>query len=205
MQQLPPPQGRQFPDAPQQPKTPLFASNAPNAAAPVQGYEPQARMQHTGSVPVIQAPKYSTGQLRTLHSTMPVQQMPPQSAYPANPLQPAQAYQARHATPENIQQIPGTPLMVQTVQGVAVVVTAEEMEKALAEHARKNGKRKIRKQSGGQKKETKQEKKSRFAMKFSVTWLIFGLIGIVSSILWLLEWVIIPLLVYLNTLTGGAA
>ena len=207
MQQLPPPQGRQFPDTPQQPKAPLFASNAPTAS---QGYEPQPPMQHTGSVPVIQAPRYSTGQLRTLHSTLPVQQMPPQSAYPANPVQPAPTYQARHAAPANAQQtagLTGTPLMVRTVQGVAVAVTAEEMQTALDEYARKNGKRKGRKkaavqeQTGRQQKEKKQEKKGRFVMKFSVAWLVFGVIGV----LWLLEWVIIPLLVYLNTLTGGAA
>lgn len=212
MQQMPSPQGRAFPDTPQQPKAPLFASNA------TPGYEPQPRMQHTGSVPVIQAPKYATGQLRALHSTLPVQQMPPHSAYPANPLQAVQSYQARHAAPEQTQEpqqtaISGTPLMVRTVQGVAVAVTAEEMEKALAEHARKAGKYKGQKkhsepaQTGKQKKEKKQkqEKTGKFAMKFSVTWCAFGVIGIVSAALWLIEWVIIPLLVYLNSLTGGAA
>ena len=219
MQQMPPPQGRAFPDTPQQPKAPLFASNASNASNAAPGYEPQPRMQHTGSVPVIQAPRYSTGQLRTLHSTLPVQQMPPMSSYPANPLQPGQAvqtYQARHAMPEQTQEplsaaaINGTPLMVRTVQGVAVAVTAEEMEKALEEHARKSGKHRGKKKSGEPKKEKKekkqkQEKSGKFALKFSVTWCAFGVIGIISAALWLFEWVIMPLLVYLNTLTGGAA
>ena len=126
MQQMTPPQGRLFPDTPKQQSAPRFASNAPQGA---QAYEPQLRMQQTGSVPVMTMPRYATGQLQALHGAQPVTQMPPMSSLPT-----VSVYQAMQAQPVNIPQtaLEGTPIMVHTVQGAPVVVTKEEMERALA-------------------------------------------------------------------------
>lgn len=228
MQQMNPQQGHLFPDKPQAPAAPRFASNMPQTT---QAYEPQQRMQQTGAIPVIpqqtgsfpvltqqtgsmpvlQMPQYPTGQLRTLHTGTPVTQLPPMSTMPT-----AQAYQtqqAQQAAQQAAGTIAGTPLVVHTVQGIAVAVTAEEMQRALDELAAKSGKQKQadQAQEGKQAKKQKQKVKGKqkregkFVMKFSVAWCAFGLIGIFSALCWLLEWVIIPVLVYLTNLTGGAA
>ena len=197
MQQMTPPQGRLFPDTPKQQSAPRFASNAPQGA---QAYEPQLRMQQTGSVPVMTMPRYATGQLQALHGSQPVTQMPPMSSLPT-----VSVYQAMQAQPVNIPQtaLEGTPIMVHTVQGAPVVVTKEEMERALAslEEATDG-----RKKSRRRKKDAKHEgaKTVKVVSKFSVFWMIFGVIGIVSSAIWAWEW-IQYLLVWLGQVTGGAA
>ncbi len=197
MQQMTPPQGRLFPDNPSQQSAPRFASNAPQGA---QAYEPQLRMQQTGSVPVMTMPRYATGQLQALHGSQPVTQMPPMSSLPT-----VSVYQAMQAQPVNIPQtaLEGTPIMVHTVQGAPVVVTKEEMERALAslEEATDG-----RKKSRRRKKDANHEgaKTVKVVSKFSVFWMIFGVIGIVSSAIWVWEW-IQYLLVWLGQVTGGAA
>lgn len=197
MQQMTPPQGRLFPDTPKQQSAPRFASNAPQGA---QAYEPQLRMQQTGSVPVMTMPRYATGQLQALHGAQPVTQMPPMSSLPT-----VSVYQAMQAQPVNIPQtaLEGTPIMVHTVQGAPVVVTKEEMERALAslEEATDG-----RKKSHRRKKDAKHEgaKTVKVVSRFSVFWMIFGVIGIVSSAIWAWEW-IQYLLVWLGQVTGGAA
>lgn len=202
MQQIPPPSGGLFPDTPQQPSTPLFASNMQQT--------PQPGMQQTGSVPVLQVPRYATGQLRALHGTQPVQQMPPMSAMPVAPVYaaqqtvPPQPHRQQPAPGQEalpISALEGTPLMVRTVQGTPVAVTAEEMERALEEHAGKSR----QKQKGRQKKESreKQKQSGRFSLKFSVAWCIFGVIGIISVVLLFLEWVAMPVLVLLQELLAG--
>ena len=197
MQQMTPPQGRLFPDTPKQQSAPRFASNAPQGA---QAYEPQLRMQQTGSVPVMTMPRYATGQLQALHGAQPVTQMPPMSSLPT-----VSVYQAMQAQPVNIPQtaLEGTPIMVHTVQGAPVVVTKEEMERALAslEEATDG-----RKKSRRRKKDAKHEgaKTVKVVSKFSVFWMIFGVIGIFSSAIWAWEW-IQYLLVWLGQVTGGAA
>lgn len=197
MQQMTPPQGRLFPDTPKQQSARRFASNAPQGA---QAYEPQLRMQQTGSVPVMTMPRYATGQLQALHGAQPVTQMPPMSSLPT-----VSVYQAMQAQPVNIPQtaLEGSPIMVHTVQGAPVVVTKEEMERALAslEEATDG-----RKKSRRRKKDAKHEgaKTVKVVSKFSVFWMIFGVIGIVSSAIWAWEW-IQYLLVWLGQVTGGAA
>lgn len=197
MQQMTPPQGRLFPDNPSQQSAPRFASNAPQGA---QAYEPQLRMQQTGSVPVMTMPRYATGQLQALHGSQPATQMPPMSSLPT-----VSVYQAMQAQPVNIPQtaLEGTPIMVHTVQGAPVVVTKEEMERALAslEEATDG-----RKKSRRRKKDANHEgaKTIKVVSKFSVFWMIFGVIGIVSSSIWVWEW-IQYLLVWLGQVTGGAA
>ena len=197
MQQMTPPQGRLFPDTPKQQSAPRFASNAPQGA---QAYEPQLRMQQTGSVPVMTMPRYATGQLQALHGAQPVTQMPPMSSLPT-----VSVYQAMQAQPVNIPQtaLEGTPIMVHTVQGAPVVVTKEEMERALASLEEAN---EGRKKSRRRKKDAKHEgaKTVKVVSKFSVFWMIFGVIGIVSSSIWAWEW-IQYLLVWLGQVTGGAA
>ena len=197
MQQMTPPQGRLFPDTPKQQSAPRFASNAPQGA---QAYEPQLRMQQTGSVPVMTMPRYATGQLQALHGAQPVTQMPPMSSLPT-----VSVYQAMQAQPVNIPQtaLEGTPIMVHTVQGAPVVVTKEEMERALAylEEATDG-----RKKSRRRKKDAKHEgaKTVKVVSKFSVFWMIFGVIGIVASAYYVWNWGVIPLLVWLHKVTGGA-
>lgn len=198
MQQMTPPQGRLFPDTPKQQSAPRFASNAPQGA---QAYEPQLRMQQTGSVPVMTMPRYATGQLQALHGAQPVTQMPPMSSLPT-----VSVYQAMQAQPVNIPQtaLEGTPIMVHTVQGAPVVVTKEEMERALAslEEATDG-----RKKSRRRKKDAKHEgaKTVKVVSKFSVFWMIFGVIGIAASAYYVWNWGVIPLLVWLHKVTGGAA
>lgn len=208
MQQMPPPSGGLFPDAPQQQSAPRFASNAPQSAP--QAYEPQGRM--PSAAPVMPQVSYATGQLRTLHGTQPVTQAPPMAAMPT-----AQAYQAQQAARPQPQQqtaapqaqqtqaIQGTPLMVHTIHGIPVAVSAEEMERALEEHASKSGQKQTGKKK--QKKEIrgKQKQSGSFVIKFSVVWFIFGAIGVITVVLLLLEWVGMPLLVMLNDLTTGGA
>lgn len=192
VQQMTPPQGHLFPDKPQQqPAAPRFASNAAPAAQPAQSYEPQARMQQTGSIPVM--PKYGTGSLQTLHGTQPVTSMPPMATMPT-----AQAYQAQQAAQQQSAVTDGTPLMVHTVQGAPVVVTLEEMERAIGEMEQKSGKKQKKQLRGAQKQS------GRFVMKFSVLWCVFGVIGVIATALTLWEWAIIPLLVWLHQVTGGA-
>lgn len=197
MQQMTPPQGRLFPDTPKQQSAPRFASNAPQGA---QAYEPQLRMQQTGSVPVMTMPRYATGQLQALHGAQPVTQMPPMSSLPT-----VSVYQAMQAQPVNIPQtaLEGTPIMVHTVQGAPVVVTKEEMERALAslEEATDG-----RKKSRRRKKDAKHEgaKTVKVVSKFSVFWMIFGVIGIAASAYYVWNWGVIPLLVWLHKVTGGA-
>lgn len=189
MQQPNPPQGRLFPDSPQPQSAPRFASNAPHSAQP---YEPQQRMQQTGAVPTMTVPRYATGQLQALHGSTPASQMPPMASMPT-----AQAYQAQQGqtpAPSAESAQTATPLMVHTLQGVPVVVSAEEMRRALEDLDRKNG-RKTAKDSG---------KKKKKRGRFSIVWFVFGLIGVGATLLLLLEHVVIPLLVALNGLTGGA-
>lgn len=191
MQPMTPQEGRLFPDTPQQQSAPRFASNAPHTVP--QTYEPQPRMHNTGSYPVLQQPTYVTGQLQALHGT-PVTQLPRMSAVGST------------VPPTAIQ---GTPLLVYTDKGTPVAVTDQEMQRALAAHAAPQEQT----QQGRQRKKARQKKELRgkkeqtgkFAMKFSVTWCIFGVIGIISTALTVYEWVIVPLLVWLNQLIGGGA
>ena len=129
-----------------------------------------------------------------------VTQMPPMSSLP-----PVSVYQAMQAQPVNIPQtaLEGTPIMVHTVQGAPVVVTKEEMERALAslEEATDG-----RKKSRRRKKDAKHEgaKTVKVVSKFSVFWMIFGVIGIAASAYYVWNWGVIPLLVWLHKVTGGA-
>lgn len=181
MMQQQPPKGKLFPDHPQEQSGPRFASNAPRQNP--QSYEPQHRMQQTGSYQPVQPP-FGTSHLQPLHDK------------PFSRLQGAQ---------EPPQQIPpsaleGTPLMVYTVQGAPVAVTAEEMERALAELQSKPNKRKNRTSRTDDSREQKRRKGKR---RFSLVWNVFAFVGIISVILLVLEWVGIPLLVLLNDLTAG--
>lgn len=180
MMQQTPPTGKLFPDHPQQPSGPRFASNAPHQAP--QTYEPQQRMQQTGSYQPIH-PSYGTGHLTPLHEAprqQPGVQNPPQQTAPAA--------------------VEGTPLMVHTVQGVPVAVTAEEMERALAEMQERPGRRNKRLDRYEDAREQNRRKRSR---RFSLVWNVFAFVGIISVILLILEWVGIPLLVLLNDLKAG--
>ena len=49
-----------------------------------------------------------------------------------------------------------------------------------------------------------QKQQGRFTMKFSIAWCIFGVIGVIATALTLYERVIVPLLVWLHQVTGGA-
>lgn len=211
MQQMFPPDRRLFPDNPQQQSAPRFASNAPQAST--QSYEPQARMQNTGSYPPVQQQyPYAAGQLQALHSA-------PDGRTPRIPVIPLTGSQQIPATAQE-----GTLLLVYTSEGTPVNITDKEMERALTAHAengqqqtqkgRHKGKRKqAQKQESGQKQESTQKKEIRgkkeqtgkFVMKFSIAWCVFGVIGIISTALTVYEWVIVPLLVWLNGLIGGGA
>ncbi len=188
MQPTSPTPGRLFPDNPQPQNGPRFASNVQQ---PLQPYEPQPRMQQTGSIPVIPVSPYTTGSLRPLHGGQPVSSMPPMATMPT-----AQAYQ--QATQPTVQEAPvvGTPLMVHTIQGTPVLVTREEMERTLGESAGK------KKRARHKKAEEKGAGKSR--KKVSLFWFVFGVIGILFLLYHLLESVGIPLLVFLHDVTGGA-
>lgn len=183
MQQMNPQEGRLFPEQPQQQAAHRFPSNAPQP--PVQSYEPQPRMQNTGSYQPLQQSAYTTAQLQALHGTVPphlLSQLPPTV-------------------------VQGTPLLVYTDKGVPVAVTDQEMKRALAAQ----GELQEQEQEAGQKKKRRQKKElhgkkeqtGRFVMKFSVTWLVFGVIGIIATALTVYEWVVVPLLVWLYQLIGG--
>ena len=179
MQQQTPPQGRLFPDKPQQQTAHRFAGTT------AQGYEPQPRMQQTGPVPVYHSARYSTGSLQTLHGSQPVQNMPPIATMPT-----AQAYQAAQQ---------GNPILVQTVQGTPVIVSEEQLRQALEAFdkqqaaGKKPGKKKSARKTKAEKAGEKEKKP--FVLKLSVFWLIFGLIGIATVLVQLARYVVIPLLV----------
>lgn len=207
MQQTPPRSGNLFPDNPQPQSGPRFASNVPQL--PPQPYEPQSRMHQTGAVPVLQQ-TFGTGQLTPLHNTTPVTQLPPMSTMPV--AQPRQAQQPaprprKPAHPDaaepavSVAALQGTPLMVHTVQGIPVAVTAEEMQRALEEMSAKKGK----KSRPPKAQPDEQKKKGRRRGKFSIVWNVFAFIGVVSVLLLLLEWIGMPLLVLLNDVTAGGA
>ena len=203
MQQMTPPSGHLFPDHPQQQSSPRFASNAPKAA---QAYEPQVRMQQTGSVPVMTVPRYATGQLQALHGSIPATQMPPLATLPT-----AQVYQqqlvSQQVLPAQAAQVPesaitGTPLMVPTVQGAPVVVNYEEMMRAIEEMEQKPAMKK--KRARKEKQEEKQKRSHKIVLSFSLLWIVFGVIGMISTALWLWEWIVYGL-VWVQALIGGAA
>jgi len=175
MQQQTPPQGRLFPDPPQEqqkPAAPRFASTA------TQPYEPQPRMQHTGAYPTYSSARYTTNSLQTLH-TQPVQTMPPMAAMPT-----AQAYQA--AMQQKQQHVEGNPVIVQTVQGTPVLVTVEQLQSALKGHEAPVDEKKQRK--------SRKEKKERKPRRFSLVWFVFGLIGMGTTAIAVLRVVITLLL-----------
>lgn len=194
MQQMMPPQGPLFPENRQEQPKPRFPSNAQASAA--QNYEPQRRMQQTGSLPIYQSARYATGSLQPVHASQPVSTMQPMSTMPT-----AQQYQAQLAAQAAAQQqTQEKPLMLHTVQGQPVVISAEELRRALAsldshsapqEQAQKKKLRQSKKQKGKQQREQKQ---SRFAMKMSVTWFVFGLIGMGTAGVYVLRIVITFLL-----------
>lgn len=199
MQQMTPQEGHRFPDNPQPPSAPRFASNAPQARA--QSYEPQTRMQNTGSFPVVQPSPYAAGQLQPLHGEA-------AGPTPRIPLMPADSL--RLQIPATCVQ--GTPLWVYTDKGTPVAITDMEMKRALADHAAQSGQVQEEQESQQQQKQKRRQKKElrgkkeqtgKFVMKFSLTWCVFGVIGIISTALTVYEWVIVPLLVWLNQLTGG--
>ena len=191
VQQKMPSTGRLFPDQPQTQQAPRFPSN--NGA---QGYEPQARMQQTGSIPVINAPVrsattplFTTGTMQALRGTQPVQTMQPMSTMP-----PASAFQS----PQSM------PVLIQTLQGTPVLVTREALEAAVAQLPKlpdspadslpdpaEKG-RKGRKAKQPKKPKEKKEKKKRF----SFVWFGFGLIGVATVLVSLARYVVIPLLAH---------
>jgi len=226
MQHMTPPQGRLFPDPPQEPQqTPRFQSTLQQA------YEPQQRMQQTGSFPTYHSARYTTSSMQPLHSTQPVTTMPPMATMPT-----AQAYQQQlqqpvvpqplsEPAPQSAPSRDDSPVIVNTLQGAPVLVTLEQLEEALCQLKARNGltdlntdlrgeihaepakKRKGKKTKALHKAAHTENKAARKArplkITFSVTWFIFGVIGLVSTIIFLLEYFGIPLLVYLEELTGG--
>ena len=190
MQHTTPPTGPYFDsNRPQEDKTYRFTSNDPLGARP---YEPQPRMQQTGSVPVIQMPRYATGQLQALHNAPPVSQMPPMAQMPT-----ASAWEAQQAAAQK--PVQGKPVIVRTTQGTPVLITREELERALQElqEAEKPRTRKGRKSE-------KTAKKEQVRPRRSLLFTVFSMIGVISVVLLLIEWVAIPLLVILQELIGGA-
>ena len=175
MQQQTPPQGRLFPDPPQgqQQASPRFASNSA-----------QLHMQHSGQLPVYHSARYASGMMPVMQG-QPVQTMPPMATMPT-----AQAYQASQQ---------GEPVIVQTVQGMPVLVTVEQLQAALDKHrgtqeeqepkpTRRRRTRKThdeaaddkpdRKKSAKNKKDKKDKKEKKpLSFRLSVVWFIFGLIG----------------------------
>lgn len=181
MQQQTPPQGRLFPDPPQEqrPAAPRFASTA------TQPYEPQLRMQHTGAYANSPSARYTTGSLQTLH-TQPVQTMPPMASMPT-----AQAYQAAmQQQNQPLQQ--GSPVIVQTVQGTPVLVTMEQLEAALEQ--KREAEAKDGKKSRRAKKEQKTEGRKAKRARLPVMWLLFGLIGMGTTAVYALRFIITLLL-----------
>lgn len=205
MQQQTPPQGRLFPDPPQEQKqtAPRFASTG------TQPYEPQLRMQQTGAYPTYNSARYTTGSLQTLHG-QPVQTLPPLSTMPT-----AQAYQQslmQNQLSQQAQTLQGSPMIVQTVQGTPVLVTLEQLQAALEQQkeklsgkdaeqeSEKDGKKERKKKAAKESRKEKdtegrKEKKSKsVAVKFSVMWFIFGLIGMGTTAVYVLKFVITFLL-----------
>lgn len=190
MQQMMPPQGPLFPENRQEQPKPRFPSNAQASAA--QNYEPQLQMQHSGSLPIYQSARYASGTLQPVRASQPVSTMQPMATMPT-----VQQYQAQLAAQQQTQE---KPLMLHTVQGQPVVISAEELRRALAsldaqsapqEQAQKKKLKQSKKQKSKQQKEQKQ---SRFAMKMSVTWFVFGLIGMGTAGVYVLRIVITFLL-----------
>lgn len=187
MQQMMPPQGPLFPENRQEQPKPRFPSNAQASAA--QNYEPQRRMQQTGSLPIYQSARYTTGSLQPVRASQPVSTMQPMATMPT-----VQQYQAQMAS----QPAQETPVMVHTVQGQPVVVSAEELRQALASLGAKSEpqeqKKKLRQSKKQKSQQQKEQKQSRFAMKMSVTWFVFGLIGMGTAGVYVLRIVITFLL-----------
>lgn len=161
-----------------------------------------AAYQQQTSVSPLQQPVVPQPMAQAAPQTMP--QPAAQAVQHGAPRQSAAARRARQSAEETelpVTALTGTPLMVYTVQGAPVAVNAEEMERALQEHEGKSGK----KQKNRQQKEIrgKEKQKGKFAMKFSVAWCIFGVIGIISTVLLFLEWVAVPVLVLLHDLLAG--
>ncbi len=175
MQQQTPPQGRLFPDPPQEqrPAAPRFVSTA------TQPYEPQPRMQHTGAYPTYSSARYTTSSLQTLH-TQPVQTMPPMASMPTAHAYQAAMQQKQQATAE------GNPVIVQTVQGTPVLVTVEQLQAALKGHEVPDNEKKPRK--------SRREKKEHKPRRFSMLWFVFGLIGMGTTAIAVLRVVITLLL-----------
>lgn len=196
MQQMMPPTGPLFPDNRQEQHTPRFPSNA--QTIPPQKYEPQLQMQHSGSLPIYQSAQYASGTLQPVHSSQPVSTMKPMATMPT-----AQEYQAhlavQYAAAQNPQE---KPLLLHTVQGQPVVISAETLRKAAAaldaqaapQEAQHQSKKKLRQQKKQKNRQEKVQKQSRFAMKMSVTWFIFGLIGMGTAGVYVLRIVITFLL-----------
>lgn len=178
MQQRTPPQGRLFPDPPEQQQP---VSRFPNTN--VQPYEPQVRMQQSGRLPVYNASQYTTGSLQALHGTQPVQSMQPLAAMPT-----ASAYQAQQAAQQNPSQ--GTPVIVQTVQGVPVLVSIDELKRAVGEQEASPEK------EPKDKRKSRKERQPRRSLKLSAMWFVFGLIGLATVLVQTARYVVIPLLVH---------
>lgn len=204
MQQQNPPQGRLFPDPPQDQPTaaPRFSSTG------TQPYEPQLRMQQTGAYSLYHSARYTTGSLQALHG-QPVQTLPPMSTMPT-----AQAYQAAMQQAQTQPQASpqGTPLMVQTVQGTPVIVTLEALQAALAQQSgkapqsdrdeeaetperdRKRPARKQRRKERTLEKSEKERKAKPRRIKLSVLWFVFGIIGMGTTAFYILRLVVTFLL-----------
>lgn len=191
MQQMMPPQGPLFPENRQEQPKPRFPSNAQASAA--QNYEPQLRMQQSGSLPIYQSARYASGTLQPVRASQPVSTMQPMATMPT-----VQQYQAQLAA----QQTQETPLMLHTVQGQPVIVSAEELRKAVAalgvqsepQKQTKKQEKKLRQSKKQKSQQQKEQKQSRFVMKMSVTWFIFGLIGMGTAGVYVLRIVITFLL-----------
>lgn len=192
MQQMQPPQGRLFPDKQEQQSAPRFSSNAQGAA---QNYEPQLRMQQSGSLPIYQSNRYPTGQMQPVQASQPVNTLPPMSTMPT-----AQAYQQQLAQQAMQQQSTvEKPVLLHTIQGQPVLIDMAEIRQTLGldeQPTHEESLKKLRKarQTMEQKKTSKQEKQSRFTMKMSVTWFLFGLVGMGTAGVLVLRFVITFLL-----------
>ncbi|MBQ7848600.1 MAG: hypothetical protein IJ343_02605 [Clostridia bacterium] len=194
MQQMMPPQGPLFPDNRQEQQKPRFPSNA--QAAPAQNYEPQLRMQQSGSLPIYTSARYASGTLQPVRASQPVSTMQPMATMPT-----AQQYQAQLAAQTAAQQqSQEKPLVLHTVQGQPVVINADELRQALAalnvQNAPQEQKqtKKLRQSKKQKSQQQKEQKQSRFMMKMSVTWFVFGLIGMGTAGVFVLKIVITFLL-----------
>lgn len=181
---------------------------------PLHGTQPVQQMPRMSTMPTASAYQQQTSvsPLQQPAVPQPLAQAIPQNApqptaqaaQPISPRQSAAARRARQCAEESelpVTALTGTPLMVYTVQGAPVAVNAEEMERALQEHAGKSR----NKQKNRQQKEIqgKEKQKGKFAMRFSLAWCIFGVIGVISTVLLFLEWVAVPVLVLLHDLLAG--